>query len=190
MSEKILTLIDRVGSNAYAVVETSEDGKTANVEVTAAQASKLQSLLGEKAVKMVGLRGSHVVIRVDVAALEKAAEERSRVSRGSATEVEIASRVVYDIAIKSEGAANEVTAAWWSSGEMSGGITVNGVEYEIAPGMAQDFYTAPEGDTEWNPERTVYVVDLPVADDEPLTLVSYGVTNLIRRVCARNERIG
>jgi hypothetical protein len=56
--------------------------------------------------------------------------------------------------------------------------------------MAQDYYQVPEGDTEWNPERTVYVVELPIVDDEPLVLVSYGVTNLIRRVCARNERIG
>src|SRR5690606_37120661 len=95
-----------------------------------------------------GLKGAHVLVRVDVAALEKAAAENKRTSQSSAVQVDITSKIVYTI--NAPESANEVETAWWSASELSGGITVNGHEYEIAPGMAQDFYDAPEDNSEWN----------------------------------------
>lgn len=188
MSEKILTLIDRVGSNAYAA-EPSEDGKTATIEVTAAQASKLKKLLGAKNVKTVDIAGAHVLIRVTIEALEEAAAKNQRTSRGSSVAVDIVSRIQYEV--KSPDAANEVTSAWWASDQLLGGIVVNGQEYAIVDGLAKNYYREPEGDAarDWNPERTVYVVNLPTTEGD-LQLVSYGVTNLIRKVCGRKERIG
>ena len=188
MSEKILTLIDRVGSNAYAV-EVSKDGAVATAEVTAAQASKLQGLLGKDNVAMVGLRGSHVLVAVDIAALEKAVAEKSTVSRGSSVQVDITSHIHYSI--DAPDAVNDVTECWWSKDSNSGAITVNGEKYAIRGDFAADHYDEPEDSDGWDPERTVYAVELPIKGiDHPITLVSYGVTNLIRRVCARTEVIG
>lgn len=185
---QIMKLIDQVGSNAYSATD-NEDG-TANVEMTAARANKLQTLLGDDNVSVVGLIGSHVLVQVNLEALATAAEENKRTSRGSSVNVNITSRIVY--AIEHDDNVNEVSAAWWGRDEMSGGITVNGSEHEILPGLAKDYYDEPDDPdkaAEWQPERTVYVVALPTEDGE-LVLTSYGVTNLIRRVSARNEQIG
>lgn len=187
MSEEILNLIDRVGSNAYKA-DDNGDG-TANVEMTAAQANKLSDLLGEDALEFVKLAGSHIIVKVSLEPLEKAAVENKR-ARASSVKVELNSKIVYTI--DAPEATNSVTSAWWSKDEMSGSITVNGKEYEILPGLAKDYYSEPDDPdraAEWQPERTVYVVTLP-SDDGELELTSYGVTNLIRRVCARNETIG
>lgn len=187
MSE-ILGLIDQVGSNAYAATDNG-DG-TATVEMTASRAAKLAELLGDKNVKFAGFVGSHVHVKVNLEKLTQAAAENKRTSRGSSVNVTITSRITY--AIEHAENVNQVTSAWWGKDELIGGITVNGTEYEIIPGLAQDYYEAPtdpEKAAEWQPERTVYVVTLPTEDGD-LVLTSYGQTNLIRRVVSRNEKIG
>lgn len=185
MSDVVMTYIDQVGSNAYKATD-NEDG-TANVEMTAARANKLSALLGENNVNFVSFSGSHVIVQVDIDALATAAEENKRTSRGSSVNVQITSRITYSV--EHDEHVNVVSAAWWGRDEMLGGITVNGSEYEILPGLAQDYYDIDPNDSEAQPERTVYVVALPTEDGE-LVLTSYGVTNLIRRVAARNELIG
>jgi hypothetical protein len=190
MSEKtaILNLIDRVGSNAYDAIDNG-DG-TADIEMTAAQGTKIIDLLGKDSANVVNLKASHVIVRVNLASLEKAAEDNQKTARGSSVTVNIVSRMTY--AIDAPDAANEVKKAWWEAESQAGGIKVNGKEYPIFSGMAADYYEAPkdeEAAKEWNPERVVYVVELPTAEGV-LTLTSYGITNLIRRVASRNEAIG
>lgn len=189
MSEKtILTLIDRVGSNGYAAKDLG-DG-TAEIEMTAAQGTKLTELLGKDNSALVSLKGSHVIVKVNLAALEKAADENQKTARGSSVTVEIVSRIVY--AVNAPDAKNEVTEAWWEAEAKDGSIRVNGVDYAIIAGVAADYYSEPkeaEAAKEWNPERVVYAVELPI-EDGVLVLSSYGVTNLIRRVASRQEIIG
>jgi hypothetical protein len=186
--DKIVSLINRVGVPLVYSVTVNEDGSQVDAEVTAAQADKLTTLLGEKAVKLLRVKGTHVIVRVKVAELEKAAAEAQKVARGSGVQVKIISWQEYRIEIKSESAPNAITEAWWAADTRTGGITVNGVEYPIIAGHALDYYK-PEGEDDSDWERTVYVVKLPIVGDE-LVLTSYGVTNLIRRVASRNERIG
>jgi hypothetical protein len=189
MSEKtILTLIDRVGSNGYVAIDNG-DG-TADIEMTAAQGTKLTELLGKDNASLVNLKASHVIIRVNLASLEKAAEDNQRTARGSSVTVNIISRMTY--AIDAPEATNEVKKAWWEAESQAGAIKVNGKDYPIYSGVAADYYEAPKDEEtakEWNPERVVYVVELPTTDGV-LTLTSYGITNLIRRVAGRNETIG
>lgn len=181
----VMRLIDQVGSNAYAAKDLG-DG-TAEVEMTAARANKLSDLLGAEKVLFIAFRGSHVVVGVDIETLAKAAESNKRTSRGSSVNVNITSRIQY--AIEHGENTNEVTEAFWGRDEMIGSITVNGIDYEIIPGLAKDYYDIDPEDSEAQPERTVYVVSLPTEDGD-LVLTSYGVTNLIRRVASRNEVIG
>jgi hypothetical protein len=196
MPDKIVALVNRVGVPMVYAATTNEDGSRLDAEVTSASAAKLTDLLGEKAVKFLRFKGTHVVVRITVAELEKAAAEAQKVSRGTGVEVEITSRIQYAVTTKTEGAVNDVTSAWWSADEMAGGITVNGAEYEIVPGLAKDYYREPEADSgkEWNPERTIYIVWLPLTDKDGVSseqaITSYGVANLIRSVARRGERIG
>lgn len=196
MSEKISTLINRVGVPLVYSAKVNDAGSHVDAEVTAAQADKLTTLLGEKNVKFLRFKGTHVIVRITVAELEKAAAEAQKVARGSGVLVTITSRVLYEVTTQTEDAPNAVTAAWWSAESLVGEMTINGAQYPIAAGEAKDFYSQPEGDAgkEWNPERTVYAIELPVTDAagiaSNLVLTSYGVTNLIRRVASRNERIG
>ncbi|MEO1289654.1 MAG: hypothetical protein AAFV93_17970 [Chloroflexota bacterium] len=182
--------LKQVGSNVaddHPVIE-NEDG-TADVVMTSAQANKLSNLLGEDYVGFVSFVGRYVCVRIDIEVLATAAANNKRTSRGSSVPVDILSKIVYGIHHAEN--VNIITEAWWSKDDMSGGITVNGTEYEILAGLAQDYYDEPEDPDkakEWNPERLVYVVELPTEDGE-LVLTSYGVTNLIRRVVARNEAI-
>jgi hypothetical protein len=189
MSDKdILNLVSRIGSNAYDATDLGNG--FADLEVTAAQASKLQETLGKDHTEFVAFDGAHVIIRVSLSVLKDKAETNQRVSRGSSVNVEIVSRIVYTV--NAPDAANEVTRAWWEAEAKEGGISVNGEEYPIFAGIAADYYEAPEAEEDaknWDPERTVYVVQLPTAEGV-LTLTSYGVTNLIRRVASRDEKIG
>jgi hypothetical protein len=190
MSEQdILNLVSRLGSNAYAATDIGDGW--AEIEVTAAQGTKLVDTLKKDFASLVGLDGSHVILRVYLPQLEKAAEANEKVARGSSVNVEIVSRMTY--AVSAPDAKNVVSSAWWESDSKEGGISVNGQDYPIFAGVAADYYESPKDDEEaaknWDPERLVYVVELPT-DDGVLTLTSYGVTNLIRRVVSRNEVIG
>jgi hypothetical protein len=189
MSDKdILNLVSRLGSNAY---DASDLGNGfADLEVTAAQASKLKEVLGKDNTQLMDTDGAHVVLRVSLAVLKDKAETNQRVSRGPSVNVEIVSRIVYTVSAPD--AVNKVTRAWWEAEAKDGGISVNGEDYPIFAGVAADYYEAPKTEEDaknWDPERTVFVVQLPTAEGV-LTLTSYGVTNLIRRVASRDETIG
>jgi hypothetical protein len=188
MSEKIRSLISRLGSNAHSASDNG-DG-SANIETTPAQATKLMELLGEENVRFVKFAGARVLVAVAIAELETKAASAQRVRSGSSIKVDITSRIVY--AIEAPDAKNAVTEAWWEASELRGGITVNGIEYRLFGGSAEEYYAEPEDPNkaaEWNPDRTVYVVQLPT-DEGELVLTSYGITNLIRRVASRQETIG
>jgi hypothetical protein len=188
MSEKLRSLISRLGSNAHSAVDNGNG--SANVETTPAQASKLSDLLGEAHVNFVKFAGSRIVVAVSIAELEAKAASAQKVRSGSSIKVDIASRILY--AIDAPDAKNRVTEAWWEAAKLEGGITVNGIEYRLFAGSAEEYYAEPEDSAkaaEWNPERTVYVVELPT-DEGQVVLTSYGITNLIRRVAGRNEVIG
>lgn len=188
MSDEIRSYISRLGSNAHSAVDNG-DG-VANVETTSAQATKLSELLGEKHVKFVKFAGQRVMVAVNIGKLKEAADKAQKVRSGSSIKVDIVSRTVHQIAAPT--AKNMVTEAWWESANLVGGILVNGKEYRVFGASAEDYYAEPENAekaAEWNPERTVYVVELPTNEGQ-LVLTSYGITNLIRRVCARQEVIG
>lgn len=189
MSDKdILNLLSRLGSNGYSATDLGNGH--ADIEVTAAQAGKLQETIGKDHTAFVDFDGSHVILRVSLSKLQEAAELNKTVARGSSIEVNIVTRVTY--AIDAPEATNEVKKAWWEAESKTGAIKVNGKDYPISAGVAADYYETPkdeEAAKEWNPERTVFVVELPTTEGL-LTLTSYGVTNLIRRVCGRNEVIG
>lgn len=190
-SEQILNLISRVGSNAYNVLLIEDD--VAKVIVTPQQGAKLQELLGADNVQFVDFSdmiNNRIGITINVEKLQAAANEGKRTSRGK-YQIDIKSAIHYQVDVSAgedgEPPVNEVTSAWWSSDDSQGGITINGIERHVYSGRAEDYYDIES--TEANPERTVYVIDLPTSEgDERVT--SYGMTNLIRSVAKIRATIG
>ena len=156
--------------------------------MTAAQYEKLVELLPDT--KFLRIKAKKVQACVFMPSLEAAVASNVKAPRVSGmTDVEIVTKSVY--MIDAPKAVNIVSYAEWSADTKRGYVTVNGERVDIGMGRAEDYYEAPEEDeSEWNPERAVYFVIVPVASEEDgaepeqTTLTSYGVLNLVKRVIA------
>lgn len=173
-------LLGRIGIRA----ESTEDPQI--VKMTMGQYGKLQKIMPAPQSQFESLEpaNNRVVVRIDLDALEAAVAANKKAPRRSVS-VSISSFTIYEIDAD-EDAANEVSRAMWNSGDDLGYIEINGERFEIFSAEAQEFYEISEDS---DPARKVFVVELP-GPDGTITLTSYGVTNLIRRIVALSEYIG
>lgn len=182
MSEKdILNLLSRIGSKGYSATDLGNGH--ADIEVTAAQASKLQEILGKDHMMFVEFDGQHVILRVSLSKLKDAAETNKKVSKSPVKKIDVEVQMVYTL----PNAENGVESAWWESKTKRGGFLINGQEFRAYDGKAGNHFKAPknaEAAKNWDPERQVYVVDLPTPNGEMKAVASYGFKNLIYKVCA------
>jgi hypothetical protein len=181
MSEKdILNLLSRLGSKGYSATDLGTGH--AEIEVTSAQAEKLQEMLGKDHIAFAGFDSGHVLIQVSISKLKDAAETNKKVSTTPASKIRIDVQMVYHL----PNAENGVSSAWWESAKKKGGIIIDGQEYPAFSGKAGEYFHAPKRDEQaaknWDPERLVYVVELPTAKGFE-TLASYGFKNLLYKVC-------
>jgi hypothetical protein len=175
--------------------ESTED--VGVVRLTMTQYDKVLKTFEEADLTFEGLLPSEnrVVVRIKADALAEAVASNKRAPRTS-TNVRITSQVLYTV--ESDG-TNEVAQCLWDSTDQRGTIQINGMDFTIYTGAAGDYYDIQPKEDETEEDfnarlhRAVYVVDLPVivdGDQHQQTLTSYGVTNLIRRVCATDDMIG
>lgn len=180
-----VSMLSKVGISAELVEERAGES---DVRVTAGQFEKLLALL--PSTKYLKVTKGRILACVFLPELEQAVAENAKAPR-QAVNVLIYSKMAYTIDARD--ALNIVTEAEWSSEHKRGYIAINGKQHFVTVGRAEDFYDAPEEDeTEWNPERPVFVLTLAVEPDEDgdeITLTSYGFTNLIRRVCALRKTV-
>lgn len=181
MSQKIVEQLAKIGIKAEA---TAED----KVKMTLAQFAKAQDALGEKAVKQSGLNAKEgrILAKIDEQVLSTAVA--NHVKAKAPSDVTISSKTVYSIVVN-EGSevVNVVDSAEWESDTQTGWIRVNGTLYQITTGRAKEFYNV--GD-ESDPDRVVYILRVPVGGGTYDSIVSYGVSNLIKKVASFDERIG
>jgi hypothetical protein len=141
----------------------------ADLAMTAAQFEKLAELLPDT--KLLGIKAKKVQACVFLPSLEIAVMNNAKAPRVSGmADVEIITKMVY--MIEAPKAVNIVTYAEWSADTHKGYVTVNGVELPIVQGRAEQFYEAPEDDTEWNPKRPVYAVEVITMDEGDVTLAA------------------
>jgi hypothetical protein len=160
-------------------VDAGEHGD--NVKMTLVQMGKLAAVLDTDIVPAGFLpKENRVVVALDRTAIEAAVLANRKAPRASVN-VEIDVTTLYTV--KSDG-VNAITSASFSAESGSGDIWINGVAYRIENAPAKEFY--PDSET---PERPIFVTKLPIGG-ETQVLYSYGLTNLIRRICAIREQIG
>ncbi len=186
-TQNFVSMLAKVGINAEVV--DARDGEI-DVRLTAGQFEKLSAVLPGTVYLKVS-KGK-IIASVFLIDLEKAIEENAKAPR-VAPNVAIYSKMVYTIDAKDT--TNIVTEAEWSSDHQRGYIAVNGQNMPVFVGKAEQYYEAPEdAETEWNPERPVFVLTLKVEridedDEDEILLTSYGFTNLIRRVCSLRKHV-
>lgn len=146
------------------------------VSLTIGQYGKLTEALPDT--KLGTVKGSRIIALVSVDSLTAAVENNVKAPRG-AVNVKITSRTLYNV--EAPEAANEITQAWWDSDSAEGAVTVNGFELAINEGVARDFYEVAEDE---KGDRPVYFVTFTDGDGEEITLSAYGVSNLLKRLCA------
>lgn len=181
MSQTIVEQLAKIGIKA----ESAGEDK---VKMTLNQFAKAQETLGEKAVKQAGLvaKEGRILAKIDESALATAVA--NHVKAKAPSDVTISSKTVYTVRVN-EGSSvvNVVDSAEWESDSQTGWIRVNGVMYPISTGRAQEFFNVGE---ESDPDRVVYVLRVPVGGGTYDSLVSYGVSNLIKKVASFDELIG
>jgi hypothetical protein len=182
-----ITMLSKVGISAEIVEERKGE---ADVRVTPVQFEKLLALL--PSTQYLRVQKGRIVASVFLPDLEKAVETNAKAPRTAAN---VTIKAVTQYLITAEGSTNQVTAGMWDADAGMGKISVNGVDRTVYSGKAEDYYEAPEdSESEWNPERLVFVLPLDVEqveqdDESRVTLTSYGFTNLIRRVCSLRRRV-
>lgn len=160
-------------------VDAGEHGD--NVKMTLVQMGKLSTVLDDD-VAPVGFlpKENRVIVAIDRDTIEAAVLANRKAPR-TAVNVEIEATTLYRV--KTDG-VNAVKSASYSADSGMGDIYINDVAYRITTAPAIEYY--PDAD---KPERPVYVVSIPV-NGETIVVTSYGLTNLIRRLCAIREQIG
>lgn len=187
MSQDTLTVIQKLAKVGVTAELLEERTGEVDVVLTIAQYEKLSDLLPDT--KFLRIKAKKVQACVFLPSLEIAVINHAKAPRVSGmADVEILTKTAYYI--DAPKAVNVVTYAEWSPDNKRGYINVNGVEIPIIQGRAEQYYDAPEDDeTEWNPERPVYAVEVIAMEDGDVILSSYGVMNLVKRVIAFKQPI-
>src|SRR5690349_5239460 len=140
MSEKILSVVEklsRVGVNAELLEERTGE---ADVALTAAQFEKLAELLPDT--KLLGIKAKKVQACVFLPSLESAVLNNVKAPR-VASNVKITSVMMYTVDHDNSD-TNIVTGALWDADNKEGYIVINGENHPVRVGKAEEFYEAPE----------------------------------------------
>lgn len=151
--------------------------------MTPQQFQKLQPLLPHR---FVGAKGQYIVIELDPAEVQAAADagvKAPRVKRERSADDRVSSKTVYDILALPDD-MNDISYAEYDGEE--GYVKINGVRREIMRATAAELYEPGEKS---NPEKPVYFMDIVIAGEEEGETISrqvkgYSVMNLIKSLLA------
>jgi hypothetical protein len=192
-NQAILSNVRRViGLEPYEAILIG-DG-TADILGTPVHFGKLQSALPDGTVQMemahekTDMAGNRVIFNVNLDALQEAADSGRRVRSGSSIAVDINRVNLYTFDYDRDEAVNDVTEATWNSDDSRGTVTVNGVTYDTEGVRYAEFY---DDDTEHSdPDRTVYVCELPTEAEGTISVHRTGYTDLLRYIVNLDLLVG
>lgn len=184
----LIKAFGRIGVKAN---EASQEGESVVAHLTPTQYEKLAEVVGQENAALVGIDSGKVVVRVKEAALNQAIAENRTAVRRSAVNFTIHSSMVYNMRYEPDSEPlNKVVYGEWNGSE--GTFTVeteaDAVYLKVLTANADEFYEDADSD------RKVFLVsfiatDADTGDSFEDVLVSYGVTNLIRRVVSYSHAI-